>query len=228
MNPRKHLSAKRLSAGFGRIELLVMVFMCLILVVPLLLSGMTRHEARSKRIVCTNNLKSLGLFIKTWALDHGDKFPMGVDAQPGAAPGNSEPTEAYRYFQVMSPEFANPEILVCPADTRSPAKALTKGFSNAHLSYFVGLDATDTNPQMFLLGDRNLTNGPLPPNHILVINTNYPVSWSDKMHRGQGNIVLADGSVQQYSRSRLREALLNGPAQVTQVNRAWTNRLVFP
>jgi prepilin-type processing-associated H-X9-DG protein len=202
-----------------------MVFMCLILAVPLLLSAMTRYEARSKRIACTNNLKRLGLAFKTWGLNHGDKFPMSVDAQPRASPGASEGTEAYRYFQVMWPELANPEVLICPADTRSPAKDLGKGFSNANLSYFVGLDATDTNPQMFLLGDRNLTNGPLPPNHILVINTNYPVGWSDKMHRGQGNIALADGSVQQYSSNRLREALLNGPALV---NRAWTNRLAFP
>jgi len=217
VNPQKHLPAERLSAGFGRIELLVMVFMCLILVVPLLLSAMTRHEARSKRIACTNNLKSLGLLIKTWALDHGDKFPMSVDAQPGASPGTSEATQAYRYFQLMSPEFANPEVLICPSDTRVPAKDLAKGFSNANLSYFVGLDATDTNPQMLLLGDRNLTNGPLPPDHILILNTNYPVGWSDKMHRGQGNIALADGSVQQYSRNRF-----------PLVNPAWTNRLAFP
>jgi prepilin-type processing-associated H-X9-DG protein len=45
--------------------------------------------------------------------------------------------------------------------------------------------------------------------------TNFPttstvsVGWMDNMHAKQGNVALADGSVQQFSRSRLQEALRN-------------------
>jgi len=38
---------------------------------------------------------------------------------------------------------------------------------------------------------------------------NILVGWLDNMHSKQGNVGLADGSVQQYSRSRLQEALRN-------------------
>ena len=91
------------------------------------------------------------------------------------------------------------------------------GLSNSNLSYFIGLDAQDTNPQMFLIGDRNLTNGPLPPNRILTLNTNFPVGWTRELHRYRGNIGLADGSVQQFSGSALSTACQSS-----------TNRLAFP
>ncbi|HLH54742.1 MAG TPA: hypothetical protein VKY92_14110 [Verrucomicrobiae bacterium] len=117
------------------------------------------------------------------------------------------------------PELAlNPKVLVCPADTRIPASG-SSHLSNSNVSYFVSLDASDTNPNMFLIGDRNLTNGPLPANHRLVANTNYGVGWSSELHRYQGNIGLADGSVQQFSRSRLAEAFYGTQG---------TNRLAFP
>jgi prepilin-type processing-associated H-X9-DG protein len=193
-----------------------MVLMCMILVIPLLLSAMTRNDSRSKRIDCARNLKALGLAFKTWALDHGDRFPMSVVTQSGLTT-DAQPMAAYRYFLVMSNEVADTKVLICPADTRRPAPDLGSGFSNRNLSYFVGVDALDTNPSMFLLGDRNLTNGPLPSNRVLVPSTNFPAGWSREMHGGQGNIALADGSVQQYSNRRLSEALRNG-----------TNRLAFP
>ena len=33
------------------------------------------------------------------------------------------------------------------------------------------------------------------------------LQWTDKMHQKQGNVALADGSVQQYSSSKLKEAI---------------------
>ena len=120
-----------------------------------------------------------------------------------------EGVEASRYYQMMSNSLANPKVLICPADVRKPARDIVSGLSNSNLSYFVGLDARDTNPQTFLSGDRNLTNGPLPPNRILVLNTNSPVGWTRDLHRYQGNIGLADGSVQQFSSFRLSAAPYN-------------------
>ena len=125
----------------------------------------------------------------------------------------SDPTsfgQAYSYFQVLSNEFSNPKSLICPADVRQPAHDLFRGFSNSNVSYFLGLDAVGTNPQMFLAGDRNFTNGPVPPDHILTLSSNYPVGWTRELHHYQGNIGLADGSVQQYSGRRLEEAIARG------------------
>ena len=123
------------------------------------------------------------------------------------------------HFQAMSNLLADPKVLVCPSDIWLPAANLGSGLSNTNLSYFLGLDVQDTNPQMVLTGDRNLTNGPLPPDRILVLNTNFPLGWTREMHHYQGNIGLADGSVQQYSNSRLTEALRNA---------SFTNRLAMP
>ena len=140
---------------------------------------------------------------------------MEVFAEGSMQLKNAESGEAFRYFQVISNEIATPNVLICPADTRQPAANIARGFSRSNLSYFLGLDARDTNPQMFLTGDRNLTNGPLPSNRILVLNKNCPVGWTAEMHHYQGNIGLADGSVQQFSGGRLSEAL-------------GTNRLAMP
>ena len=194
-------------SAFTRRELLAVIgVLCLLLVV---LNAVINSKVRAQRINCAKNLQQLGLAFKTWALDRQDIFPMSLSTNQGGTKEYLEQGEVFRHFQVLSNELANPKVLICPADVRQPATNIGSGLSNSNLSYFIGLDATDTNPQMFLMGDRNLTNGPLPPNRILVFNTNYPASWTREMHRHQGNIGLADGSVQQFSRSRLNEALAN-------------------
>jgi prepilin-type processing-associated H-X9-DG protein len=83
----------------------------------------------------------------------------------------------------------------------------------------VGVDADETQPQMFLSGDRNIGTGPANPHAYgyspsttlgaaVALGTNsLTVQWTDKMHQKQGNVALADGSVQQYSSSKLRESL---------------------
>jgi hypothetical protein len=203
--------------AFTRLELTMVLFVCVLLAVPVFLSAIHPIKERAQRINCANNLKALGLEYKTWALEHGDSFPMALAADQGGSLEHAEDGEVFRHFQVLSNELADSRFLICPADFRQPAIGFPGGLSNTNLSYFVGLDASDTNPQMLLFGDRNLTNGPLPPNRILVLKT--PVGWTSEMHRFQGNIGLADGSVQQFSSTSLRTALRN-----TSV----TNRLAIP
>jgi hypothetical protein len=197
----------------------VVILISGLLLVPAYLAAMNRAAARSKRMNCTNNLKQLGLVFKGWALSNGGKFPMevyGDQESPSVNPTNS--ADLFKCFQVLSNEVANSRVLICPADNRPPAVSIDSR-SNSNLSYFLGLDAKDTDPDMLLIGDRNLTNGPLPPNRVLVPNTNYPAGWTRDLHHYQGNIGLADGSVQQFSNARLREALLNS---------SYTNRLAIP
>jgi hypothetical protein len=85
------------------------------------------------------------------------------------------------------------------------------------------LDADGTKPQMILGGDRSITNGspvlfrfgyatigPLGTNHLT---TNYysgvGAGWDRNMHVNAGNVLQGDGSVQQYTTVRLRDALRN-------------------
>jgi prepilin-type processing-associated H-X9-DG protein len=99
---------------------------------------------------------------------------------------------------------------------------------------------------MFLTGDHNLGYGTAgnPPTvaqiftgaqAFQVIGTNPTtlanLSWADNMHQKQGNVGLADGSVQGFSPSKLREALRNsGDTGSTQIRgfQAGANRLQFP
>lgn len=89
------------------------------------------------------------------------------------------------------------------------------------MSYFVGLDPNPNQPQMFLTGDSDLgTNGGLFRAGVVSLLTNQPVSWSEYRHRKQGKVGLADGSVQGYSTTRLRDALAN--------TGDLTNRIIVP
>jgi prepilin-type N-terminal cleavage/methylation domain-containing protein len=101
-------------------------------------------------------------------------------------------------------------------------------FCNNKISYFIGVDTTDNYPQMFLAGDRNIY-GFAPGQATLpatfgnngygnnactpyAMGTNFPGTvvapcWTDKMHQKNGNVLICDGSVQQWSSSKLRDGL---------------------
>jgi len=169
----------------------------------------------------------------------------------------------FAHFLVMSNELNTPKILYCPSEPDSGRSAassfgITTGANTSYLtndfnvSYFVGVDSQDTFPQMFLTGDHNIGNGNPPAAPYTgtfpgtdcswSMGTNFTVnlgpSWMDNMHQKQGNVGLADGSVQAFSRSRFQEGLRNsGDAGQTQgayalaagaTSAAGVNRLQFP
>jgi len=72
----------------------------------------------------------------------------------------------------MSNELSTPKIVVCPSDPkRTPGTNFSTDFDNSKVGYFVGLDATETNANMFLAGDRHISNGAKPLNHLLDLKT---------------------------------------------------------
>ena len=110
---------------------------------------------------------------------------------------------------------------------------------NLNLTYFLGWNAADDNPQMILSGDRNiygnsaaasqttynaLANGGYgnsthfgsgnTAGQVVSMGTNFVANavspcWTDKIHQAQGNVLLADASVQQFSNFKLRDQLRN-------------------
>jgi prepilin-type processing-associated H-X9-DG protein len=123
-------------------------------------------------------------------------------------------------------------------------------FNNFKLSYFLGVNASDLHPQMFLAGDRNLWGdhygSTVPPanNNNGYGNYNGTQYWMgtnwttgalwpqwtpSKMHQSRGNVLLADGSVQQLDSVRLRQQLAaTGDTTSTAGTSSGPNTLLFP
>jgi prepilin-type N-terminal cleavage/methylation domain-containing protein/prepilin-type processing-associated H-X9-DG protein len=208
--------------AFSLLELLV-VAAIVGLIAVLLVPSTGGGKATASRINCANNLKMIGISTKEWAMDHNNLFPMQT-LQP-----NGEPVAAsglpWRHFQVMSNELRNPKVFVCPADnSRRAATNFTSDFSNSRLSYFLNVTAQyeDTNNMSsFLSGDRNLLVDGNAPGGEILIRTNSMVSWSEQIHRNNGNILLIDGSVQQLSAKRLLESVREATSEQKM-------RLAFP
>ena len=128
--------------------------------------------------------------------------------------------EVFRHFRAMSNELGTPKVLVCPADNRKAALIFSV-LSNVKISYFVGANAADTLPQSFQAGDRNLTTNSVPlGTGLLDLTTNVTVGWTAALHKHSGNVVLGDGSVQQFTNARLQEQSAHSGVA--------TNRLLIP
>jgi hypothetical protein len=179
-----------------------------------------KAKARKQRITCANNLKQTGLSFRMFANDNGDAFPKEVSTNEGGSKEYLTMPDASPHWRVLSNELSTPKFLICPADNRKPAASFAV-LSNVNVSYFVGLDAVGTFPQMVLAGDRNLmTNGVPVGSGLLILTTNFTVGWTAAMHNGAGNVVLGDGSVQQMIVGRLQQQLIDSSVI--------TNRLLLP
>ncbi|MDB6020761.1 MAG: type secretory pathway, pseudopilin PulG [Pedosphaera sp.] len=184
------------------VTIAVVAFVALFLLPPMLV-----HRKAAVRIKCVSNLKMVGLAFRIWSGDNNDLFPMGVYTNATGAPLFTNSASAFRYFQVMSNELSNPQVLICPLDTkRRAATNFTTDFNGSNISFFVGLDADEAFPQRFLAGDSNIKIGKQLQSGLVQITTNQAVGWTAERHQGFGNVALADGSVAQISSPMLMKA----------------------
>ena len=149
-----------------------------------------------------------------------------------------------KMFLCMSNELSIPKILFCPAEYESSYRQAASSYRQAastfsgtydsatnsapytndlNVSYFIGVDAQETSPRMFLAGDHNLGGDGNPPRwayysldgfnlgYAVWLGTNFTVNWGPafmaNQHDKEGNIGLADGSVECFKRSQIQDAL---------------------
>jgi prepilin-type N-terminal cleavage/methylation domain-containing protein/prepilin-type processing-associated H-X9-DG protein len=140
-------------------------------------------------------------------------------------------------FLCLSNQLSTPTVLFCPAEAESSVRQTATTFAgnnvgkpnaiaftnDLNVSYFIGVDAQETYyPRMLLTGDHNLGGNANPPatmylaapstgTPFVCLGTNFAVNqgpaFLDTMHSKQGNVGLADGSVEWFSRSELQNAL---------------------
>ena len=156
-----------------------------------------------------------------------------VNAIPGGWSHN--PTNLWMLFQLAQNDISSPRVLICPADSgRQPAAdflsrtgSSAESFPNPSkrnnaLSYFLALDAKEARPTTLLVGDRNLardsdkTDSEPGRNYLTgeqrLGSTDADVKhlrWNNDMHERAGNMSFMDGSAQQLTSGKLREAVMN-------------------
>ena len=123
-----------------------------------------------------------------------------------------------------------PRCLACPSDERRDSIYLKKSiseFTDTNISYFVGVDATLTNPKSILAGDRHLQiNGLSTKPGLFDLTAKSPVSWSEELHYSKstttagGNVFFTDGHVEFLKSKKLNS--------VFQSQGLTSNRLAIP
>jgi len=219
-------------AAFTLIELLI-VIVCLGVMAALLLPALARPKRAAPGYQCRNNLKQVNVSFRVWAIDNGDKYPMAVALTNGGTMELVDSGVVYTHFQVMSNELSTPKILVCPQDPvweKRMATAFSRSSSaypnvlfasDKNVNYFVGVDADQTRPDMFMTGDANvLLEGQLPKGGLQSFGLDDKLTWHEPRHANRGNVGMADGSaVEQFDTPGLRKALRASGV---------TNRLAIP
>jgi len=206
--PMKPLRQCRPVVGFTLIELLVVIAIIGILA-ALLLPAVNTTKLRAKRATCVNHLKQIGLGFQMFAHEHDGNLPMQVSTREGGteeliSPTNQESadfTSAYRHLQTLSNELVTPKILLCAMDTRVAAGNFPS-LKNTNVSYFVNVRAENGKSSSILAGDRNLTsdgNG----RSVLRLDANHYLRWTAELHRFKGNLLYADGHVEELNRPAL-------------------------
>jgi len=181
--------------AFTVMEALVLTAVIVVLLMAFL-PRLAESNHHASRINCVNNLKQIGLAVRIWYGDKGDKYPMNLPVAQGGAQELLAAGNVTACFQVMSNELATPKILICPVDKRhTPATNFDAPLTRNNVSYFLALNASESDPQAILSGDDNLIqNGRTLPPGLVNLATNQ-TTWTTARHSG-GNILLGDGSVQ--------------------------------
>jgi len=171
---------------------------------------MFQARAKASRISCAGRHKQISLAHKVFANDHTNPvtgfvtFTMQLSTNRGGTLEFIGIGKVSAHYQNMSNELGSAKILVCPDDYgRIMRSDFSTPISNSNVSYAVGLDADETQPNMILVSDNHMTSSLPRKGAIIELSASNTVAWSKKLHGGAGNIALADGSVQQVTSTGL-------------------------
>jgi len=205
------------SNGFTRVEL-VATLAALALLVSVALPALATSGARSKSVICANNLGRIGQAFTMWASEHGDHFPWEVSGLPftqGFGDGTKGQGVVWVNFYYLSNQISTPRVFWCPSD---PAKVKAidflsfRAFGDGAVSYLIGHPFLQEG-RSILSADRNIrdfmSSATCPYfNHALSLSVPAPNTvWDGNLHRHTGQLLFSDDSVEQTDNRGLRAAL---------------------
>lgn len=219
--------------AFTRAELLAVVAITALLL-AVALPALANNRPRSHRIICANNLRQIGVAMQVWGNDHGDLPPHQLLVAEGGTRRHPLAANTWLHFSWLSNELANARLLFCPSDTGRPARDFSSdptggyvhpNFANQATSYFLTHHYNYAPlPHRPLAGDRNLRMEGFTSDsfyNVAAFTFVNPVSqtfgWTNGLHDTVGNLLYADGQVEQADNRRLREAVEGGNDRITPV-----------
>jgi prepilin-type processing-associated H-X9-DG protein len=201
---KQRLSNQR-TGGLTLVEVVLVIFV-LVVVAGVVLPVFFKAKPRRSGLNCVINLKQIGLAMRMWSNDHGDKFPWNVSTNEGGTMEFVGTTEVFHHFLATSNELTSPKVLSCPKDTQRTRAISWDQLTDdsRHISYFVGLDADESKPQSILSGDRNLTTNGRAAAGTVAITRTMAMGWTGRMHTNAGNIGFGDGSARKSRATEIR------------------------
>ena len=184
--------------GFTLLELLVVLAVIIILLATVLPVDTYSSRTKARMISCESNLRQIGVAACVYSRDHQDKSPSeGWRVEKDDVTGRSDPTN---FFLKILAAVPSPRCFWCPLDLGRVAAASPAGLTRSNLSYFVNVDANQTNraSDSVLAGDRCLSVNSKPVSAgVLLVTPGKTVTWTPTAHASGGNFVFADGFTEQ-------------------------------
>ncbi len=187
--------------AFTLVELICIVA-ALAIAAIVILPFFAKSKSHPPRIRCINNLKNVGLAYRIFATDNSEKFPFQVSTNDGGSRELS--SDIVFQFRTISNELSTPKLLVCRISAKESATNWTT-LTKSNISYFIGVSATQLNPNSILGGDEGFSlKNSIPTNALVRVTSNDKPQYPKQFHSdGDGaNILFADGTVQTVKNSQ--------------------------
>ena len=197
------------------VEAMVVLAVMAVVASFVILPKLARAGCGCSRISCVNNLKQIGTAMRIWQNDNLNSFPWELPISSGGTKEVALGPDEFTNFVVMQNELGqSARVVVCPDDKERIAATNFTYFGNSNVSYFLGVTVTagGLNPDLFLSGDRNLSETLLPRHGTFTLSTNGAWGWTPGIHGDKrhpaGNILLQDGRAMVWLTPDVRRALL--------------------